>query len=161
MRWSGGTTNFLDWDFSAGGLLRLLYEPLCLCDGGECEYQSRVYYTPTQDDWDLLKPMFDEVTDPTMERARMQIALAHFRQVTGTGKYGPYDIDEAANNTVYMILLWDSGLLKFHVPLTPIYMWLIFRGDYHLGAFKDVTTFEDWVVDPMLMYGMCPAKSWH
>lgn len=100
-----------------------------ICHGNTCRLISPVNLTPMQ--WRRVTDIFQPPSlDVTQERGRIRQAVALLETLVGVqtgtdadlgqnaagrGLPGQMDcIDEAANTTVYLSMLRDAGLLRFH-----------------------------------------------
>lgn len=100
-----------------------------VCHGHGCATVKTVGMNPTQ--WQILKTVFKYLPrTPALERERIRKAIAILESYTGVlagtsqdkggdivglGLPGQMDcIDEATNTSLYLTLLKNSGLIKFH-----------------------------------------------
>jgi hypothetical protein len=99
-----------------------------LCHTGTCSAISTVHLTAGQ--WQTVRERFRGVADARQERAAVQSAVARLEELTGDivgtnrdlgrnvagfGESGQMDcVDEATNTSVYLMMMADDGLLRFH-----------------------------------------------
>ncbi|MFW5450729.1 MAG: hypothetical protein ACKE9I_03930 [Methylophagaceae bacterium] len=100
-----------------------------ICHGHTCNKFAFISLRHTQ--WKTIEALFiPNAIEPQQEREQIKRAIALLEKLTGEqagtdrdraqnftdqGLNGQLDcIDEATNSTVYLRLLFDSGLLKFH-----------------------------------------------
>ena len=98
------------------------------CHGYGCKFISTVNFKP--EDWRPVKAAFSPTpATPEQERQAIRNAIAVFEQKAGalagtqndhwgtfrkTGSYQHDCVDESTNTTVYLLLLQQQGLLRFH-----------------------------------------------
>jgi hypothetical protein len=137
--------------------------PVCMHHG--CQ---TVAHIPLSDsDWGMItRHLADPAADPAQEREQIRQAIAEFERVAGRlagtagdkggdlGSFGTLQpqqdcIDESTNTTVYLSLLEQAGLLRWHRVETRAHRGYLFFGGWpHFTArIRDLQSGRDWVVD--------------
>ena len=137
--------------------------PVCYHHG--CESVARVQLS--DEAWrEITRHLNDPAPDAATERARIRLTIAEFERVAGAlagtdrdragdlaafGTLAPQQdcIDESANTTVYLSLLEQAGLLKWHTVMTRAHRGYLFFGGWpHFTArIRDLQAGSEWVVD--------------
>lgn len=144
------------------------------CRGYGCRIVDRIRFTPQ--DWAEVEAAFIPVPRSAQEeRAAIAQAIGAFEQragaiagtggdVAGTfGRVGDFQqdcIDESTNTTVFLGLLRDRGLLRFHDVLTPAGRFPVLAGSFwphHTAAMRDKETGQAFAVDSWFEDGGKPA----
>ena len=134
-----------------------------LCSGYSCKTRHDLGLTYAE--WDAVKALFqDGVTTAAVERERVSLAVGLLeamlspRQGTENDRpetpffiptKGQLDcIDEAHNTTVFLHLLTQEGLIKFHTVEIPAQRGFFIGGWPHSTAvLLDTKTNEGWAID--------------
>lgn len=98
------------------------------CHGYGCQVKSVIALSA--EDWKTIHKIFNlPPSDASDERARISLAVGAFEKIAGaqdgtsgdvagtfrkTGRYQLDCVDESVNTTVYLSLLEQAGLLRFH-----------------------------------------------
>lgn len=144
------------------------------CRGYGCRIVDRIHFTAQ--DWAEIESAFlPAPRDAAAERAAIAQAIGAFERragaVAGTtgdiagtfGRVGDFQqdcIDESTNTTVFLGLLEDRGLLKFHDVLTPAGRFPVLAGSFwphHTAAVADRGTGQSFAVDSWFEDGGKPA----
>lgn len=133
------------------------------CRGYGCKYVD--YLALTDNDWRAIKKPFRKVESAESERRALKPAIAAFEKIAGakTGteqdkggtyvKIGAYQhdcVDESTNTTIYLALLRQNGLLKFHDVLVPQSRMPLLSGrlgPHQSAVIMDRETGTAWAVD--------------
>lgn len=133
------------------------------CRGYGCKYAD--YISLTDKEWRTIKKSFKKVKDADGERKALKPAIAAFEKTVGakTGtaedkggtyvKLGAYQhdcVDESTNTTIYLALLQQKGLLKFHDVLMPQSRMPVLSGrlgPHQTAVIMDRETGAAWAVD--------------
>jgi len=101
-----------------------------ICYGHTCKYQVNV--SLNEGEWSTIRQLFESQTDsPLTEREQIRIAIGMLEDIVGNktgtandkgenfqglGYKGQMDcVDESTNTTVFLTLLQDDNLLRWHV----------------------------------------------
>lgn len=137
--------------------------PVCMHHG--CETVARMRLSVA--DWRMVTRHFARpARDAEQERERIGKAIAEFEDIAGRlvgtagdkggdlaafGTLAPQQdcIDESTNTTVYLLLLEQAELLRWHRVETPAHRGYLFFGGWpHFTArIRDIDAGRDWVVD--------------
>ena len=144
------------------------------CRGYGCKYIDHAALTAA--DWAEISRAFAGVTDAESERAALKPALALFEQkvgrLTGTeeDRGGTYVklgarqhdcVDESVNTTVYLSLLEQKGLLRFHdiaLPASRLPLLTGRLGPHQTAVVADRETGERYAVDTWFHDNGAPAE---
>lgn len=116
------------------------------------------------EDWARITGFFEPPAETALEeRHRIRYAIATFEQIAGTqtptwqdlavnkghlGSDGALDcIDESTNTTVYLRVLAQNGLLRYHEVEPPIARHRFFIDIHQTAVIRELDTGERYVVD--------------
>ena len=136
-----------------------------VCHGYDCAFRSPVRLDTAT--WAQLRAIFTPApADAAAEREKIVRAVSLFENAVGmrigttkdiagmagvlAGDPGQLDcIDESVNTTVYLILLDDAGLLKWHAPGTPAFRgaFFDFRWYHQTAVLKEKATGSEYALD--------------
>ncbi|MCB1652157.1 MAG: hypothetical protein KDI46_08900 [Alphaproteobacteria bacterium] len=152
------------------------------CHGYGCKHISVVNFT--QNDWQEFEKLFSPPPpNAAAERKRIARAIALFEQkvgrITGTDediwgtfqKTGPYQldcVDESTNTTIYLSLLEQEGLLRFHrieAPTARVPILHAGRWPHQTALISETDTSRFFVVDSWFhnngeLPEIVPLKDW-
>ena len=136
-----------------------------VCHGYDCSYRTAVRLDATS--WSRVRAQFTPAaTSPADERDRIIGAVSLLEATVGR-RIGAADdiaghagilagdpsqldcIDESVNTTVYLILLRDAGLLRWHVPSKPAFrgVFVDFRWNHQTAVLKEKRTGREFALD--------------
>jgi hypothetical protein len=118
----------------------------------------------SSEDWTRIEAFFEPpATTPQEERHRIRYSIAIFEQIAGSqtptwkdqavnhahfGSDGALDcIDESTNTTVYLRVLEQHGLLRYHEVNPPIARHRFFLDIHQTAVIVEVETGDEYVVD--------------
>lgn len=118
----------------------------------------------SSEDWTRIEAFFEPpATTPQDERHQIRYSIAIFEQIAGSqtptwkdqavnhahfGSDGALDcIDESTNTTVYLRVLEQQGLLRYHQVKPPIARHRFFLDIHQTAVIVDVGTGDEYVVD--------------
>jgi len=137
-------------------------QALNYCHGGGCVYTTRVKFTDK--DWQNISKLFRKIKTPEAERSALIKATQQFENLastqasTSTDKPGTFSggaardqldcHDEMLNTAVFLHLLQNEKLLKFHTALGPaVRGHFIFGWPHTAMALQDTTTQNIYILD--------------
>ena len=136
-----------------------------VCHGYDCTFRSPVRLDAVT--WARMRAIFTPASASAAdEREQIVRAVSLFERAVGTrigttndigglggilaGDPGQLDcIDESVNTTVYLILLADAGLLRWHVPATPAFRGTFFdlRWYHQTAVLMEKATGREYALD--------------
>lgn len=135
---------------------------LTVCYNFGCKSQGIVQPTPR--DIELLEQLFERVSSPAEERARIRLAIANLEQIaarylpTGNDIGGNYAqdmieegkqdcIDESTNSTTYLNFLQQQGWLHWHTVEERVHRATYIFDDHWAAQIRERDTGQIYVVD--------------
>lgn len=172
-----GMTNHANNALSRKGVSVTSTERFDHCAGYGCTKKQSVPFA--QEDWAPIEALFSPPsTSEQQERDRIAAAIGLFEQIVGkkaatyTDKAGTFQhmmaeglqqdcVDESINTTVYLQLLEQKGLLRFHKPTMPmVRLPLIDSGTWphQTATMREISTGTDFAVDSWFHDNGHPAE---
>ncbi|AGH97372.1 hypothetical protein [Micavibrio aeruginosavorus] len=145
-----------------------------VCRGYGCVSRDRVSLSPAQ--WTkATAPLRQTITNAPAERAAIAKSIGLMERIVGkktgtavdvAGTYdtlGPHQldcVDESTNATVYMAMMEEAGLFKFHKTTRPTARVPLFvaQGPHQTAALVDIKTGERYAVDSWFHDNGHPAE---
>ncbi len=133
-----------------------------ICHGGTCENLEKVSLTEQQ--WQQIRKIFKTNATPEQERQNIKLAIAKLEKIVGrlTNTYNDKAenitdedlyhymdcIDESTNTTIYLMMIQEDGLLRWHTYQDRGNRGYFFNGWPHTSAvIKEARTGKRYAVD--------------
>lgn len=133
-----------------------------ICHNTNCFKQVDISLKP--EEWNQVRALFTNVENAAEERDAIAksiglletfagqqslVYLDHAKNNHTYGEKGQQDcVDESTNSTVYLLLLKNDDLLKFHDVYQPVFRTIFMMvGQHYAAAIREMQTDEIYVVD--------------